>query len=40
MDFLLLLAKRRRVVIDLDGIQHYADDEQRGRPAALPADGR
>jgi very-short-patch-repair endonuclease len=33
MDFLLLLPKRRRVVIELDGQQHYADDNGRASPA-------
>jgi very-short-patch-repair endonuclease len=32
MDFLVLLPHRRRVVIELDGIQHYADDKQRADP--------
>jgi very-short-patch-repair endonuclease len=32
MDFLLLLARRRRVVIEVDGIQHYADSEGRASP--------
>jgi hypothetical protein len=27
MDFLLLLDRHRRVVLEVDGIQHYADDE-------------
>lgn len=26
MDFLLLLPRRARVVLEIDGIQHYADD--------------
>jgi very-short-patch-repair endonuclease len=29
MGFLLLLPGHRRVVIEFDGIQHYADDSQR-----------
>ncbi len=33
MDFLLLLARRRRVVLEVDGIQHYADSEGRASPA-------
>ncbi len=32
MDFLLLLPHRRRVVIELDGMSHYADDQQRADP--------
>jgi very-short-patch-repair endonuclease len=32
LDFLLLLPRRRRVVIELDGIQHYADDKRRADP--------
>jgi hypothetical protein len=36
MDFLLLLPHRRRVVIELDGIHHYADGRQRADPAATP----
>lgn len=31
MDFLLLVPQRRRIVIELDGQQHYADDA--GRPS-------
>jgi hypothetical protein len=31
-DFLLLLPRRRRVIIELDGIQHYADEEGRAAP--------
>jgi very-short-patch-repair endonuclease len=27
MDFLLLLPHRQRVIIEIDGKQHYADDE-------------
>jgi very-short-patch-repair endonuclease len=27
MDFLLLLDRHRRVVLEVDGIQHYADDD-------------
>lgn len=33
MDFLLLLPRRRRVVLELDGIQHYADGGGRADPA-------
>jgi hypothetical protein len=33
MDFLLLLRNRRRVVIEVDGKQHYADDRGRADPA-------
>src|SRR5208282_471023 len=33
MDFLLLVASRRRIVIEVDGRQHYADDEGRANPA-------
>lgn len=33
MDFLLLLDYRRRVVLEVDGIQHYADSEGRASPA-------
>jgi very-short-patch-repair endonuclease len=36
MDFLLLLP-RRRVVIELDGIQHYADDNKTADPARYAA---
>ncbi|HUZ51684.1 MAG TPA: hypothetical protein VMU94_04050 [Streptosporangiaceae bacterium] len=32
MDFLLLLDRRRRVVLEVDGIQHYADREGRASP--------
>lgn len=32
MDFLLLLPRRRRVVLEIDGIQHYANDEGRASP--------
>jgi hypothetical protein len=32
MDFLLLLQHRRRVVLEVDGIQHYADTEGRASP--------
>ncbi|MBE1874486.1 hypothetical protein [Myceligenerans pegani] len=39
MDFLLLLPHGRRVVIELDGVQHYADHERAscGHYAARPA---
>ena len=37
MDFLLLLPRRRRVVIELDGIQHYADDNRVADPARYAA---
>jgi len=33
MDFLLLLARHRRVVLEVDGIQHYADSDGRASPA-------
>jgi hypothetical protein len=33
MDFLLLLARHRRLVLEVDGIQHYADREGRASPA-------
>jgi very-short-patch-repair endonuclease len=33
MDFLLLLDHSRRVVLELDGVQHYADTEGRANPA-------
>ena len=32
MDFLLLLPNRIRIVIECDGIQHYADDAGRADP--------
>ena len=32
MDFLLLLPGRRRVVLELDGIRHYADDNKQADP--------
>ncbi|GAA4362565.1 hypothetical protein [Paeniglutamicibacter cryotolerans] len=32
MDFLLLLPNRRRVVLELDGVQHYADPDGRAKP--------
>jgi very-short-patch-repair endonuclease len=32
MDFLLLLPNRARVVIECDGIQHYANDNGRASP--------
>ncbi|MGO4383853.1 hypothetical protein [Specibacter sp. RAF43] len=34
MDFLLLLPDRRRVVIELDGVQHYADSTGKASPRA------
>ncbi len=37
MDFLLLLPRRRRVVIELDGVQHYADASGRADPARYAA---
>jgi hypothetical protein len=37
MDFLLLLPRRRRVVIELDGVQHYADASGRAEPARYAA---
>ncbi|HSH59866.1 MAG TPA: hypothetical protein VK988_09555 [Acidimicrobiales bacterium] len=33
MDFLLLLAHRRRVVLEVDGVQHYSDEAGRPSPA-------
>ena len=33
IDFLLLLARHRRVVLEVDGIQHYANSEGRASPA-------
>jgi very-short-patch-repair endonuclease len=33
MDFLLLLPGRRRVVLELDGRQHYADEQGRADTA-------
>ena len=33
MDFLLLLDRRRRVVLEVDGVQHYADADGRASPA-------
>ena len=32
MDFLLLLPNRARIVIECDGIQHYADESRRADP--------
>jgi very-short-patch-repair endonuclease len=32
MDFLLLLDRHRRVVLEVDGIQHYADDDGSASP--------
>lgn len=32
MDFLLLLDRRRRVVLEVDGVQHYADRQGRASP--------
>lgn len=32
MDFLLLLDRHRRVVLEVDGIQHYADSDKRASP--------
>jgi very-short-patch-repair endonuclease len=32
MDFLLLLPRHRRVVLEIDGLQHYADPEGRASP--------
>jgi hypothetical protein len=32
MDFLLLLPRRRRVVLEIDGVQHYADTQRRASP--------
>jgi len=43
MDFLLLLPNRARVVIECDGIQHYADEARRADPrryAELVAEDR
>ncbi len=37
MDFLLLLPRRRRVVIELDGVQHDADASERADPARYAA---
>ena len=37
MDFLLLLPRRRRVVIELDGVQHYADASEHADPARYAA---
>lgn len=34
MDFLLLLPGRRRVVLELDGVQHYADADRRASPTS------
>jgi hypothetical protein len=36
MDFLLLLDHRRRVVLEVDGIQHYADTEGALARHAMP----
>jgi very-short-patch-repair endonuclease len=33
MDFLLLFPRHVRVVVELDGVQHYADDTRRADPA-------
>lgn len=33
MDFLMLFSQRRRVVIEIDGVQHYADEQQRASPS-------
>jgi hypothetical protein len=33
MDFLLLLPRWRRVVLEVDGVQHYADGQGRASPA-------
>jgi hypothetical protein len=32
MDFLMLLPNRRRVVLEIDGVQHYADEQGRAVP--------
>ena len=32
MDFLVLLPHRRRIVLEIDGVQHYADHEGRASP--------
>lgn len=32
MDFLLLLPRRRRVVLEIDGVQHYANDDRNADP--------
>ncbi len=40
MDFLLLLPSRRRVVLEVDGKQHYADDNGRASPARYAAMAR
>ena len=43
MDFLLLFSQRRRVVIEIDGVQHYANEQQRASPtryAAMVAEDR
>jgi hypothetical protein len=33
MDFLLLLPGRRRVVLEIDGVQHYADTQRKASPS-------
>jgi very-short-patch-repair endonuclease len=33
MDFLILLANAARIVIEIDGIQHYSDDNGRASPS-------
>jgi very-short-patch-repair endonuclease len=38
MDFLLLLPNRKRVVLELDGMQHYADATTRQAKPGLYAD--
>jgi very-short-patch-repair endonuclease len=37
MDFLLLLSHGVRIVIEVDGLQHYADEERRGDPLRYAA---
>lgn len=37
MDFLLLLPQRRRVVLEFDGQQHYADDDGTASPRRYAA---
>jgi hypothetical protein len=37
MDFLLLLSHDVRIVIEVDGLQHYADEERRGDPLRYAA---
>ncbi len=39
MDFLMPLPRHKRVVVELDGVQHYADENGRASPGSVRRDG-